>query len=65
MVGIDDPDDEASYLPDLEAAGYELRVRESQDRCLHGRRGGHPPGYPSRDTFDHLGSRISKEVRTA
>ncbi|HEX4817240.1 MAG TPA: GrpB family protein [Nonomuraea sp.] len=34
VVGIDDPDDEAAYLPDLEAAGYELRVREPGHRCL-------------------------------
>jgi GrpB-like predicted nucleotidyltransferase (UPF0157 family) len=34
VVGIDDPDDEAAYVPDLEAAGYELRVREPEHRCL-------------------------------
>jgi GrpB-like predicted nucleotidyltransferase (UPF0157 family) len=34
VVGIDDPDDEAAYLPDLEAAGYELRVREPEHRAL-------------------------------
>ncbi|ONM46735.1 GrpB family protein [Nocardia donostiensis] len=34
VVGIDDPDDEAAYLPDLEAAGYDLIVKESQHRCL-------------------------------
>jgi GrpB-like predicted nucleotidyltransferase (UPF0157 family) len=34
VVGIDDPDDEPAYLPDLEAAGYDLRVREPQHRCL-------------------------------
>lgn len=34
VVGIDDPDDEQAYLPDLEAAGYELRVRQPQHRCL-------------------------------
>jgi GrpB-like predicted nucleotidyltransferase (UPF0157 family) len=34
VVGIDDPDDEAAYLPDLEAAGYDLRVREPKHRCL-------------------------------
>jgi GrpB-like predicted nucleotidyltransferase (UPF0157 family) len=28
LLVIDDPDDEASYLQALEAAGYELRVRE-------------------------------------
>lgn len=34
VVGIDDPDDEPAYLPDLEAAGYALRVREPSHRCL-------------------------------
>jgi GrpB-like predicted nucleotidyltransferase (UPF0157 family) len=34
VVGIEDPDDEQAYLPDLEAIGYELRVREPQHRCL-------------------------------
>jgi GrpB-like predicted nucleotidyltransferase (UPF0157 family) len=27
VAGVDDPDDEAAYLPALEAAGWELRVR--------------------------------------
>jgi hypothetical protein len=30
----DDPDDEQAFIPDLEAAGYELRVREPGHRCL-------------------------------
>lgn len=34
VVGIADPDDEAAYLAELEAAGYELRVREAGHRCL-------------------------------
>jgi GrpB-like predicted nucleotidyltransferase (UPF0157 family) len=34
VVGIDDPDDEQAYLPDLEAIGYDLRVRDRQHRCL-------------------------------
>jgi GrpB-like predicted nucleotidyltransferase (UPF0157 family) len=34
LVGVDDPDDEPAYLPDLEAAGYDLRVREPGHRCL-------------------------------
>lgn len=34
VVGIEDPDDEAAYLPDLQAAGYDLRVREPEHRCL-------------------------------
>jgi GrpB-like predicted nucleotidyltransferase (UPF0157 family) len=28
VAGLDDPDDEPAYLPDLEAAGWDLRVRE-------------------------------------
>jgi GrpB-like predicted nucleotidyltransferase (UPF0157 family) len=36
VVGIDDPDDEPAYLPDLLAAGYELRVREPGHRALRG-----------------------------
>jgi hypothetical protein len=35
------PDDEQAYLPDLEAAGYDLRVRQPQHRCL---RAGDPDG---------------------
>ena len=34
LVSVDDPDDEPAYLPDLEAAGYDLRVREPGHRCL-------------------------------
>lgn len=34
VVGIDDPDDEPAFLADLEAAGYDLRVREPEHRCL-------------------------------
>lgn len=34
VVGIDDPDDESAFVPDLEAAGYELRVREPGHRCF-------------------------------
>jgi GrpB-like predicted nucleotidyltransferase (UPF0157 family) len=34
VVGIDDPDEEQAYLPDLQAVGYELRVREPEHRCL-------------------------------
>jgi GrpB-like predicted nucleotidyltransferase (UPF0157 family) len=53
LIGIDDPDDEAAYLPDLEAAGYDLRVREPQHRCLRAGDPGepvnlhcYPPGHP-------------------
>lgn len=41
VVGIDDPDDEPAYLPDLVAAGYELRVTEPGHRAL---RAGDPDG---------------------
>lgn len=34
VVGIDDPEDEPAYLPALEAAGYTVRVREPEHRCL-------------------------------
>ncbi|RBM12885.1 hypothetical protein DI005_31015 [Prauserella sp. PE36] len=34
VVGIADPDDEPAYLPALEAAGYDLRVREPGHRCF-------------------------------
>ncbi|SFJ76980.1 GrpB domain, predicted nucleotidyltransferase, UPF0157 family [Amycolatopsis sacchari] len=34
VAGIDDPDDEPAYLPDLEAVGYDVRVREPGHRCL-------------------------------
>ena len=53
LVGIDDPDDEAAYLPGLEAAGYDLTVREPQHRCLRAGDPGepvnlhcYPPGHP-------------------
>ena len=42
VIGIDDPDDEPSYLPCLEAAGYGLRVREPGHRCLRGTTAGLP-----------------------
>jgi len=34
VVGIEDPDDEPAYLPDLVSAGWALRVREPGHRCL-------------------------------
>jgi GrpB-like predicted nucleotidyltransferase (UPF0157 family) len=53
LVGIDDPDDEAAYLPGLEAVGYDLTVREPQHRCLRAGDPGepvnlhcYPPGHP-------------------
>lgn len=33
-LSVADPDDEAAYVPDLEAAGYVLRVREPAHRML-------------------------------
>ncbi|TWE14107.1 GrpB family protein [Prauserella muralis] len=34
VAGIDAPDDEPAYVPELEAAGYVVRVREPEHRCL-------------------------------
>lgn len=34
VVGIDDPDNEPAYVPDLRAAGYDLGVVEPQHRCF-------------------------------
>lgn len=34
VLGVDDPEDEQAYLPDLVKAGYELRVREPEHRCF-------------------------------
>jgi GrpB-like predicted nucleotidyltransferase (UPF0157 family) len=34
VVAVDDPDDEGAYLDDLVHAGYEVRVREPEHRCL-------------------------------
>lgn len=34
VVGIDDPDEEAAFVPDLEVHGYQLRVREPEHRCF-------------------------------
>jgi GrpB-like predicted nucleotidyltransferase (UPF0157 family) len=34
LVAVDDPDDEAAYVPALEAAGFVLRVREPGHRML-------------------------------
>lgn len=67
VVGIDDPDDEPAYLPDLQVAGYDLHVREPRHRCL---RGGdpeepnnlhcYPPDHPETHKYlifrDHLRS---------
>ncbi|HET6964161.1 MAG TPA: GrpB family protein [Acidimicrobiales bacterium] len=42
VIGVDDPDDEGAYVPDLEGAGYDLRVREPGHRCLRGGDSGMP-----------------------
>lgn len=34
VVAVADPDDEPAYLADLQALGYDLRVREPGHRCL-------------------------------
>lgn len=40
VVGVDDADDEAAYLADLVADGFDLRVREPGHRCLRGSEAG-------------------------
>lgn len=51
LADIDDPDDEAAFLPGLEAAGYDLTVREPQHRRLRAGDPGEPASlhccYPS------------------
>ncbi len=42
VLGVGDPDDEAAYLRDLEAMGFELSVREDGHRCLRGHESGTP-----------------------
>lgn len=44
-VSVTDPDDEFAYLPDLEKAGYVLRVREPAHRMLR---------TPTRDVHIHI-----------
>ena len=56
LLVLDDPADEASYLPALEAAGYELRVREPdfyQHRMLR---------TPQRDVHVHVFPPDSPEI---
>jgi GrpB-like predicted nucleotidyltransferase (UPF0157 family) len=57
VVGIDDPDDEPAFLPDLEAAGYELRVREHGHRCL---RIGQPDEQVSLHCYPPEGAEVRK-----
>ena len=56
VVGIDDPDDEPAYLPDLEAIGYQVRVREPGHRCLRA-------GEPDEPVNLHCYSPGDDEVR--
>jgi GrpB-like predicted nucleotidyltransferase (UPF0157 family) len=57
LLVVADPGDEPAYLPDLEAAGYELVIREPdwhQHRCFKGPDTNinlhvHPPGSPEID----------------
>jgi GrpB-like predicted nucleotidyltransferase (UPF0157 family) len=42
VIGVEDPDDEAGYIPDLEAAGYRLAVHELGHRALRGEESGQP-----------------------
>lgn len=56
LLVVDDPADEPSYLPALEAAGYELRIREPdfyQHRMLR---------TPARDVHVHVFAADSPEV---
>lgn len=56
LLVLDDPSDEATYLPALEAAGYELRVREPdwwQHRMLR---------TPARDVHVHVFPPDSPEI---
>ena len=74
VVAIDDVDDEPAYAADLEAAGYELMVREPGHRCFRGGGPGepvnlhcYPPGDPEIRKYlvlrDHLRSHPADRVR--
>ena len=52
MVTVDDPDDEGAYLPNLQDAGYELRVREPGHRMFR---------TPARDVHVHVWTAGSDE----
>lgn len=53
LVTVADPDDEAAFVPALEGAGYELRVREPGHRMLR---------TPERDVHVHVWSDRDPEV---
>lgn len=54
LVTVDDPDDEAAFVPQLEAAGYELRVREPGHRMFR---------TPGREVHVHVWAAGSDEER--
>jgi GrpB-like predicted nucleotidyltransferase (UPF0157 family) len=53
LVELDDPDDDQAYGPRLEAAGYELRVREPRHRMFR---------TPERDVHVHVWPAHSEEA---
>ncbi|MHB1930327.1 MAG: GrpB family protein [Acidimicrobiales bacterium] len=62
-AGISDPDDEPAYLPDLIAAGWNLRVREPGHRCLRFEPGEpHPVGEPAMPANLHCYQPASPEI---
>jgi GrpB-like predicted nucleotidyltransferase (UPF0157 family) len=54
QVTVDDPNDEASYGPALERAGYEIRVREPDHRMFR---------TPERDVHVHIWKANSDDER--
>lgn len=54
MVTVDDPDDESSYVPRLEQAGYVLRAREAGHRMFR---------TPARDVHVHVWPAASEHER--
>jgi GrpB-like predicted nucleotidyltransferase (UPF0157 family) len=56
VVAVADPDDEAAYLSDLVAAGYIVRVREPEHRCLR-------IGEPDRTANVHVYATGHEEIR--
>jgi GrpB-like predicted nucleotidyltransferase (UPF0157 family) len=57
VLGLDDVDDEPAYLPDLEALGYDLRVREPGHRCL---RIGEPDELVNLHCYAHADAEIRR-----
>jgi len=54
MVALDDPEDEALYLPQIEQLGYQLRVREPGHRMFR---------TPARDVHVHIWAAGSDDER--